>query len=217
MAFNTLIDFRYQQHLKAKTGMHGMGKNRAGGRGPDAVLKVPVGTQIFEEDNETLIADLTEVGQREVLPMGEVSVKTLGQKLMTDFVLPLEVMALLLTAAMLGAERPEGDQAAPAVPGDPAIWREYKQLATRYEPVVAGIAAGRDAAPIAMPPLTPAPEIRRRLAAKHLILSFHWTATGLTASLESHDRVRIWTVRQPAAITKEILEIVGGAEALAKG
>ena len=109
-----------------------------------------------------------------------------------------------LTAAMLGAERPEGDQAAPAVPGDPAIWREYKQLATRYEPVVAGIAAGRDAAPIAMPPLTPAPEIRRRLAAKHLILSFHWTATGLTAALESHDRVRIWTVRQPAAITKEI-------------
>ena len=43
------------------------------------------------------------VGQREVLPIGEVSVKTLGQKLMTDFVLPLEVMALLLTAAMLGA------------------------------------------------------------------------------------------------------------------
>ena len=47
---NTLIDFRYQQHFKAKTGMHGMGKNRAGGRGADAVLKVPVGTQVFDED-----------------------------------------------------------------------------------------------------------------------------------------------------------------------
>ncbi len=47
---NTLIDFRYQQHFKAKTGMHGMGKNRAGGRGADAVLKVPSGTQVFDEE-----------------------------------------------------------------------------------------------------------------------------------------------------------------------
>ncbi len=67
---NTLIDYRYQQHFKAKTGMHGMGKDRAGGRGADAVLKVPVGTQIFEEDEETLIADLTEVGQRVVICKG---------------------------------------------------------------------------------------------------------------------------------------------------
>ncbi|MDE2577727.1 MAG: GTPase ObgE [Hyphomicrobiales bacterium] len=67
---NTLIDYRYQQHFKAKTGTHGMGKNRAGGRGADAVLKVPVGTQIFEEDGETLIADMTEVGQRVVLARG---------------------------------------------------------------------------------------------------------------------------------------------------
>ncbi|WP_442755086.1 GTPase ObgE [Methylocystis sp. JAN1] len=67
---NTLIDYRYQQHFKAKTGMHGMGKNRAGGRGADAVLKVPVGTQIFEEDEETLIADLTEAGQRVVICKG---------------------------------------------------------------------------------------------------------------------------------------------------
>jgi GTP-binding protein len=67
---NTLIDFRYQQHFKAKTGIHGMGKNRAGGRGADAVLKVPAGTQIFEEDGETLIADLSKVGQRFVLARG---------------------------------------------------------------------------------------------------------------------------------------------------
>ncbi|MGL4324561.1 MAG: GTPase ObgE, partial [Beijerinckiaceae bacterium] len=54
---NTLIDYRYQQHFKAKTGGHGMGRNRTGARGADAVLAVPAGTQIFAEDNETLLAD----------------------------------------------------------------------------------------------------------------------------------------------------------------
>jgi GTP-binding protein len=67
---NTLIDYRYQQHFKAKTGTHGMGKDRAGANGADTVLRVPVGTQIFEDDNETLIADMTEVGQRVVLLSG---------------------------------------------------------------------------------------------------------------------------------------------------
>jgi GTP-binding protein len=67
---NTLIDFRYQQHFKGKTGGHGMGKNRAGGRGADAVLRVPAGTQVFDEDGETLIADLTEIGQRVVIAKG---------------------------------------------------------------------------------------------------------------------------------------------------
>jgi len=67
---NTLIDYRYQQHFKAGTGVHGMGRNRAGGRGADTVLKVPVGTQVFDEDGETLLADLTEVGQRIVLAKG---------------------------------------------------------------------------------------------------------------------------------------------------
>ncbi len=61
---NTLIDYRYQQHFKAATGTGGMGKDRTGPNGQDAVLRVPVGTQIFEEDNKTLIADLTEVGQK---------------------------------------------------------------------------------------------------------------------------------------------------------
>lgn len=67
---NTLIDFRYQQHFKATTGTHGMGRNRTGGRGDDVTLKVPPGTQIFAEDNETLIADLTEPGDRVVLLQG---------------------------------------------------------------------------------------------------------------------------------------------------
>ncbi len=67
---NTLIDYRYQQHFKAKTGGHGMGRNRAGANGADAILKVPVGTQVFDEDNETLLADLTAVGQRAVIAKG---------------------------------------------------------------------------------------------------------------------------------------------------
>ena len=61
---NTLIDYRYQQHFKARPGVHGMGKNRAGGKGDDIVLKVPKGTQIFDEDGETMIADLTELGKK---------------------------------------------------------------------------------------------------------------------------------------------------------
>ncbi|HET7413699.1 MAG TPA: GTPase ObgE [Pararhizobium sp.] len=61
---NTLIDYRYQQHYKAKIGMHGMGRNRTGAGGADVTLKVPVGTQVFEEDNETLVCDLTQEGQR---------------------------------------------------------------------------------------------------------------------------------------------------------
>lgn len=67
---NTLIDYRYKQHFKAGTGTHGMGRQRTGSDGRDVILKVPVGTQIFEEDNETLIADLTEVGQEIVLLEG---------------------------------------------------------------------------------------------------------------------------------------------------
>lgn len=67
---NTLIDYRYKQHFKAKTGMHGMGKQRTGGKGGDVTLQLPVGTQIFEEDRETLIADLTEVGDRVLLAEG---------------------------------------------------------------------------------------------------------------------------------------------------
>ena len=67
---NTLIDYRYQQHFRAKTGMHGMGRNRTGGKGADVTLKVPAGTQIFEDNNETLICDLTEVGQRFLLAKG---------------------------------------------------------------------------------------------------------------------------------------------------
>ncbi len=67
---NTLIDYRFQQHFKAATGTHGMGKDRHGAKGEDTILKVPVGTQVFEEDNETLIADFTKVGQELTLLSG---------------------------------------------------------------------------------------------------------------------------------------------------
>ncbi|MER8369092.1 GTPase ObgE [Mesorhizobium sp. M1348] len=67
---NTLIDYRYQQHFKAKTGTHGMGRNMTGAKGADVMLKVPAGTQVFAEDNETLICDLTVVGQRFLLAKG---------------------------------------------------------------------------------------------------------------------------------------------------
>lgn len=67
---NTLIDFRYQQHFFAKNGIPGMGRQRTGADGDDIVLRVPVGTEILDEDQETVIADMTEVGQRVELARG---------------------------------------------------------------------------------------------------------------------------------------------------
>jgi GTP-binding protein len=67
---NTLIDFRFQQHVRAKNGEPGMGKEMTGGHGEDALMKVPPGTQVFDEDGETLIADLAVVGQRVKLLRG---------------------------------------------------------------------------------------------------------------------------------------------------
>ncbi|MEM9434186.1 MAG: GTPase ObgE [Pseudomonadota bacterium] len=67
---NTLIDFRYQQHFFAKTGQPGMGKQRTGRDGDDIVLRVPVGTEILDEDQDTVLADLTEIGTRVVMAKG---------------------------------------------------------------------------------------------------------------------------------------------------
>jgi GTP-binding protein len=67
---NTLIDYRYAQHFKARKGGNGAGSDRTGAASEDVILKVPVGTQIFADDKETLLADLTEVGQRVVLCHG---------------------------------------------------------------------------------------------------------------------------------------------------
>lgn len=67
---NTLIDFRYSQHFKAKRGMHGQGKDKTGASAPDLVIEVPVGTQVLSEDKEEVLVDFTEVGQREVFLEG---------------------------------------------------------------------------------------------------------------------------------------------------
>jgi GTPase len=67
---NTLIDFRFQQHFKAERGQNGMGKKKTGKAGKDLILKVPIGTQIFEEDNNTLIDDLKKVGQKIIIAKG---------------------------------------------------------------------------------------------------------------------------------------------------
>ena len=67
---NTLIDYRYQQHFKAQKGTNGMGKDRHGANGKPIMLKVPVGTQIFDEDRETLIHDFTTLGEKFVLAEG---------------------------------------------------------------------------------------------------------------------------------------------------
>src|ERR1700691_1884219 len=67
---NTLIDYRYQQHFVAQQGRGGAGKNRTGADGAPLILRVPPGTQVLEEDNETLLLDLTLPGERQVLLRG---------------------------------------------------------------------------------------------------------------------------------------------------
>ena len=67
---NTLIDYRYQQHHKAQRGENGSGQNRTGKGGEDLILKVPLGTQVFEEDNKTLIYDFTKIGEKYVAASG---------------------------------------------------------------------------------------------------------------------------------------------------
>jgi len=67
---NTLIDYRYQQHFKAKKGEHGKGRDMSGAKGDNLILEVPVGTQVFAEDNQTLIMDFTRVGQTETISYG---------------------------------------------------------------------------------------------------------------------------------------------------
>jgi len=67
---NTLIDFRFQQHFKAERGQNGMGKKKTGKNGKDLILKVPTGTQVFEEDNNTIIEDLKKVGDKIIIAQG---------------------------------------------------------------------------------------------------------------------------------------------------
>ena len=72
---NTLIDYRYQQHFKADSGIPGAGRNRSGGRGKDIILNLPVGTQIISDDGEAVLADLTKEGQEVILASGGIGGK----------------------------------------------------------------------------------------------------------------------------------------------
>ena len=67
---NTLMDFRFKQHIKAKRGNHGMGKNRSGAKGETITVKIPVGTQVLDEDKETLLCDITDAGQQFIIAQG---------------------------------------------------------------------------------------------------------------------------------------------------
>lgn len=86
----------------------------------------------------------------------------------------------------------------------PEDWKEYQADAQRLERIVAAVSAGRDPAPLGFPPLTSAAEVRRRLAPRQLMLSFHWTDAGLWAALESRERFASWQVRQVAGLPKEV-------------
>ena len=107
------------------------------------------------------------------------------------------------TFAAALAVGPGGDR------GDPDQ-QTYLRLAARRAQAVAAIAAGREAVPIDFPPLTAATEIRRRLEPRQLLLSFHWTASGLFGLLESKDRSAIWQVRQVGGLPDEIRSLAKG-------
>jgi tetratricopeptide (TPR) repeat protein len=113
-----------------------------------------------------------------------------------------------LAAAALGAGQPADDPRSP--PGAAADWAGYRSLAEGLARHVALLAAGRDAVTVDFPPATPAPEIRRRLEDRQLVLSFHWTGRGLTAALESRDRFIVWEVRQAAGLPAEIAALARG-------
>jgi hypothetical protein len=110
-----------------------------------------------------------------------------------------------LAAAVQAAPEP-----APRGPPGAAEWKEYRSLNRQRAAFGAALAAGREPVTIDFPPLTPAVEIRRRLAPGQLVLSFHWTTRGLLGALESRDRFVVWEVRQAAGIPAELKSLARG-------
>jgi tetratricopeptide (TPR) repeat protein len=118
-----------------------------------------------------------------------------------------QVRTALTAAVNAAAQQPLAADGKPALPGVAADWETYRTLAARLEQFVARIAAGRDFTPLDFPPQTAAAEIRRRLAPRQLMLSFHWTKAGLFGVLESRDRAAFWQVRQIAALPRALQEL----------
>ena len=119
----------------------------------------------------------------------------------------VQVRTALTAALNAAALQPVAAGGKPALPGAAADWETYRTLAARLEQFVARIAAGRDATPFDFPPRTATAEIRRRLTPRQLMLSFHWTQSGLFGVLESRDRAAFWEVRQIAALPRAIQEL----------
>lgn len=117
-----------------------------------------------------------------------------------------QVRTGLTAAALAAAGEPPGP-----LTGEPAAWREYQQLAFMRGTMVSAVAAGREPTAIDFPPLIQPADIRGRLQPGQVLLSFHWSPTGLTGVVQTKDRVAAWDVPQPGTLTKEI---VGLAKAM---
>ena len=115
-----------------------------------------------------------------------------------------------LAAALLAAARPAVGAPAPPPLAAADEWTAYLGGAAGLARHVARVAASREPVTIDFPPLMPAAEIRRRLADRQLLLSFHWTERGLTGVLESRDRFAIWEVQQAAGLPAEIAQLARG-------
>jgi tetratricopeptide (TPR) repeat protein len=116
---------------------------------------------------------------------------------------------IALTAAVNAAvAQPPAEK--PTVPGAADDWETYRGQAVRLGQFVGRIAAGRDFTPLDFPPRTAAAEIRRRLAPRQLMLSFHWTKSGLFGVLESRERAAFWQVRQVAALPRAVTDLARG-------
>jgi len=98
-------------------------------------------------------------------------------------------------------------EALPVAAGDAADWNAFRDISARQSRFISFVAAGREPVRIEFPPLFSGPEIRQKLKPRQLVLSFHWNAAGLLASLESNERITTWQVRQPAAVARDIASL----------
>ncbi len=118
-----------------------------------------------------------------------------------------------LTAALLAAAGRGGDGAEAGLPrragppGEPKDWESFSQVSARRGLLIDLLSAGRESIGIEFPPLLPPAEVRGRLAPGELVLSFHWSGSGVWGALESRDRVATWQIRQPTALARELTQL----------